>query len=113
VHLMREEKTSRGLAELMKELVLASGAPDETRKTLREKIDIVCRNSKEKEHSRKIEEFTFTKARRSIEDWEAELKRSDIHPTKDIISSPNMALITLTHVRNHGPGRKTRQAGQQ
>ena len=26
VHLMREEKTSRGLAELMKELVLASGA---------------------------------------------------------------------------------------
>jgi len=31
VHLMREEKTSRGLAELMKELVLASGAPDETR----------------------------------------------------------------------------------
>jgi hypothetical protein len=37
---MREEKTSRGLAELMKELVLASGAPDETRKTLREKIDI-------------------------------------------------------------------------
>jgi len=83
VHLMREEKTSRGLAELMKELVLASGAPDETRKTLREKIDIVCRNSKEKEHSRKIEEFAFTKARRSIEDWEAELKRSEVHPTKD------------------------------
>ncbi len=63
--------------------VYHSGAPDETRKTLREKIDTVCGNSKEKEHSRKIEEFTFTKARRSIEDWEAELKRSEVHPTKD------------------------------
>jgi hypothetical protein len=84
VHLMREEKTSHGLADLMKELVLASGAPGDTRKVLREKIDIVCRNSRAKDHSRKIEEFMFTKVRRSIESWEAELKRKEIHPTKDI-----------------------------
>jgi hypothetical protein len=81
---MREEKTSRGLVDLMKEPVLPSVSPDDTRKTLKVKIGDVCRDSKAKEHSRKIEDFKFIRARRSWQSWITELKQKDIDPTKEV-----------------------------
>jgi hypothetical protein len=70
---MKEETTSKQLTELMKELVQTINAPEDTRKRLREKIDEVCSNKREKEHSRKVEEFVFRVPSKSIERWTEEL----------------------------------------
>ncbi len=81
---MKEETTSKQLTELMKELVQTINAPEDTRKRLREKIDEVCSNKREKEHSRKVEEFVFRVPSKSIERWTEELWATGIEPIKDI-----------------------------
>jgi hypothetical protein len=82
--MMKEETTSKQLTELMKELVQTITAPEDTRKRLREKIDEVCGNKREKEHSRKVEEFMFRVPTKSIEKWSEELRNVGTEPTKDI-----------------------------
>jgi hypothetical protein len=82
--MMKEETTSKQLTELMKELVQTITAPEDTRKRLREKIDEVCGNKREKEHSRKVEEFMFRVPAKSIEKYSEELKNVGTEPTKDV-----------------------------
>jgi hypothetical protein len=84
VTIMKEETTSKQLTELMKELVQTLTAPEETRKKLREKIEEVCGNKREKEHSRRVEEFTFSVPTKSIEKWTEELRNAGIEPIKDV-----------------------------
>jgi hypothetical protein len=81
---MKEETASKQLTELMKELVQTITAPEDTRKRLREKIDEVCGNKREKEHSRKVEEFMFRVPAKSIEKWTEELRAVGTEPMKDI-----------------------------
>jgi hypothetical protein len=82
--MMKEETTSKQLTELMKELVQTITAPEDTRKRLREKIDEVCGNKREKEHSRKVEEFMFRVPAKSIEKYSEELRNVGTEPTKDV-----------------------------
>jgi hypothetical protein len=82
--IMKEETTSKQLTELMKEIVQTITAPEDTRKRLREKIEDVCGNQREKEHSRKVEEFAFNVPTKSIEEWTEELRSNGIEPVKDV-----------------------------
>ncbi len=69
---------------MKKRSIRSINAPEDTRKRLREKIDEVCGNKREKEHSRKVEEFMFRVPAKSIEKWTEELRTVGTEPMKDI-----------------------------
>ncbi len=50
--MMKEQTTAKQLTELMKDIVQTITAPEDTRKRLREKVEDVCGNQREREHSR-------------------------------------------------------------
>ena len=74
VSMMKEETTAKNITELMKEIVQASGAPEATRRALRTKIEELCGDTRSKEHTRRVEEFSFTVPRRSLDSWKNEGK---------------------------------------
>ena len=82
--MMKEQTTAKQLTELMKDIVQTITAPEDTRKRLREKVEDVCGNQREREHSRRVEEFAFKVPTRSIEKWTEELRSNGIEPVKDV-----------------------------
>jgi hypothetical protein len=84
VSIMREESTAKDMASLMREVVLVIGAPEETRRALREKIDEVCGDKKTIEQTKKIDEFSFKTPRHTLEGWKAILKQKGIEPVKEV-----------------------------
>ncbi len=58
VGMLREDGVAKSMATVMKEIVLATNAPEETRRKLREQIDNACSSRKTTESTRKAEETT-------------------------------------------------------
>ena len=84
VDFIREESSAKNLAQVMKDVVSAIAAPAETRATLRQKIDDLCGDKKLTEHARQVDEFSFTKPERTLDEWLLEIRRKQIEPVKDI-----------------------------
>ena len=55
VSIMRDESIAKDMATLMREVVSVTGAPEETRRALREKIDEVCGDKKSREQTKRID----------------------------------------------------------
>ena len=81
---MRDESIAKDMASLMREVVSVTGAPEETRRALREKIDEVCGDKKSREQTKRIDEFSFKTPRQTLEGWKGLLKQKGIEPVKDM-----------------------------
>ena len=84
VSMMKEETTAKNITELMKEIVQASGAPEATRRALRTKIEELCGDTRSKEHTRRVEEFSFTVPRRSLDSWKNEVRAKQQEPVSGV-----------------------------
>jgi hypothetical protein len=73
VGMLREDGAAKSMGAVMKEIVAAMTAPEETRRTLREQIDEACSSKKTTESSRNAEEFKFKVPKHTIEGRKAKL----------------------------------------
>jgi hypothetical protein len=74
VGMLREDGAAKSMGAVMKEIVSAMNAPEETRRVLREQIDEACNSKKTTESSRNAEEFKFKVPRHTLEGWKASLR---------------------------------------
>jgi hypothetical protein len=84
VGMLREDGVAKNMAAIMKEIVLATNAPEETRRKLREQIDNACSSRKTTENTRNAEEFKFKVPKHTLEDWKAILRVKKVEPMKDV-----------------------------
>ncbi len=84
VGMLREDGAAKSMGAVMKEIVAAMTAPEETRRILREQIDEACSSKKTTEGSRNAEEFKFKVPKHTIEGWKAALRTKKKEPTKEV-----------------------------
>ena len=84
VGMLREDGVAKSMATVMKEIVLATNAPEETRRKLREQIDNACSSRKTTESTRNAEEFKFKVPKHTLEDWKAILRVKKVEPMKEV-----------------------------
>jgi hypothetical protein len=72
------------MASVMKEIVLAINAPDETRRKLREQIDKACSSRKTTESTRNAEEFKLKVPRHTLDGWKALLRAKKTEPKNEV-----------------------------
>jgi hypothetical protein len=84
VGMLREDGAAKSMGAVMKEIVAAMTAPEETRRILREQIDEACSSKKTTESSRNAEEFKFKVPKHTIEGWKSALRAKRKEPTKEV-----------------------------
>jgi hypothetical protein len=81
---LREDGTAKNMAAVMKEIVSAMNATDETRRKLREKIDAACGSKKTREHAKAIDNFNFKAPTQTLGKWKTALRTKNIDPSKQV-----------------------------
>jgi hypothetical protein len=72
------------MAAVMKEIVSAMNATDETRMKLREKIDDACGIKKTREHAKAIDNFSFKAPAQTLDKWKTALRTKNLDPSKKV-----------------------------
>ncbi len=79
-----EYGAAKSMAAVMKDIVAAMNAPEDTRRKLREQIDDACSSKKATESSKNADEFKFKEPRHTLEGWKELLRAKRKEPMKDV-----------------------------